>query len=273
MESKVVVITGASSGIGAALARQLGKEGHRLVLAARREGPLNAVAAASGQAKALVTDVTVRADVEQLRVEAIKAFGQIDVWVNNAGRGIGKRVLELSDDDFDQMMSVNVKSALYGIQAVVPHFLHRGEGHLINVSSFLGRVPLASYRSAYNAAKAALNSLTANLRMDLAASHPNVHVSIVMPGPVSTEFSGSSLHGTPQLSPARMVASQTAEEVAEVIAGLIEQPRPEVFTSPTLKSMAKKYYEDIPGFEAGMGASSLSAPDLAGLAERMKNRQ
>src|SRR5687767_4781074 len=116
MESKVVVITGASSGIGAALAKQLGTEGHRLVLAARREEALKEVTAASGDAKAVVTDVTVRADVERLRVEAIKAYGQIDVWINNAGRGIGKRVLELSDDDFDQMMSVNVKAALYGMQ-------------------------------------------------------------------------------------------------------------------------------------------------------------
>ena len=273
MESKVVVITGASSGIGAALARQLGSEGHRLVLAARREAPLNAVAAASGEAKAVVTDVTVRADVEQLKSAAIKAFGQIDVWINNAGRGIGKRVLELSDDDLDQMMAVNVKAALYGMQAVVPHFLQRGEGHLINVSSFLGRVPLASFRSAYNAAKSALNSLTANLRMDLATTHPKVHVSIVMPGPVATDFAGSALHGTPLVPPPRMMAVQVAEDVAEVIAGLIEQPRAEVFTSPTLRSLAKKYYEDVAGFESGMNAPSLGAPNLAALAERMKNRQ
>jgi len=234
MESKVVVITGASSGIGAALARQLGSEGHRLVLAARREAPLNAVAAASGEAKAVVTDVTVRADVEQLKSAAIKAFGQIDVWINNAGRGIGKRVLELSDDDLDQMMAVNVKAALYGMQAVVPHFLQRGEGHL---------------------------------------THPKVHVSIVMPGPVATDFAGSALHGTPLVPPPRMMAVQVAEDVAEVIAGLIEQPRAEVFTSPTLRSLAKKYYEDVAGFESGMNAPSLGAPNLAALAERMKNRQ
>ncbi len=273
MESKVVVITGASSGIGAALAKQLGTEGHKLVLAARREAPLKAVAAESGDAKAIVTDVTVRADVEALRVFAMKEFGQIDVWINNAGRGIGKRVLELSDDDLDQMMAINVKSALYGMQAVVPHFLQRGEGHLINVSSFLGRVPLASFRSAYSASKAALNVLTANLRMDLAASHPNVHVSIVMPGPVATDFAGSSLHGTPMVPPPRMMSVQMADDVADIIAGLIEQPRAEVFTSPTLKSMAKKYYEDVSGFESGMAAPSLMAPNLAGLAERMKNRQ
>jgi NADP-dependent 3-hydroxy acid dehydrogenase YdfG len=273
MQSKVVVITGASSGIGASLARQLGSEGHRVVVAARREAELKAVAAASGQAHAVVTDVLVRAQVERLREEALKVFGQIDVWVNNAGRGIGKRVLELTDADFDAMMAVNVKSALYGMQAVVPHFQQRGEGHLINVSSFLGRVPLASYRSAYSAAKAALNSLTANLRMDLGATHPKVQVSVVMPGPVSTDFSSAALHGTPQLPSARLMASQTADEVADVIVGLIEQPRPEVFTSPSLKALSKRYYEDVAGFEAGMSARALSPPDLSGLAERLKNRE
>ena len=273
MESKVIVITGASSGIGAALARQMGAEGHRRVLGARREPQLNAVCAASGQARAVVTDVLVRAQVERLRDEAIKAFGQIDVWVNNAGRGIGKKVLELTDDDFDQMMAINVKSALYGIQAVVPHFRERGAGHLINVSSFLGRVPLASYRSAYNAAKAALNALTANLRMDLAGAYPNIHVSVVMPGPVSTDFADVALGGTPMAPPARLTGIQTADEVADVIGGLIENPRAEVFTSPTLKALSKRYYEDVAGFESGMTAPTLAAPNLAALAERLKKRE
>ena len=243
------------------------------MLGARREDKLAAVAKECTDARAVVTDVTVRADVERLKGEAISAYGHIDVWVNNAGRGISRRVLELSDDDLDQMFSANVKSALYGMQAVMPHFLSRNEGHLINVSSFLGRVPLASFRSAYNASKAALNTLTANLRMDLAVSHPNVHISVVMPGPVATDFASSALHGTPMVPPPRMMAVQVADEVADVIVGLIEQPRPEVFTSPTLRSLAKKYYEDVGGFEAGMAAPSLMAPNLAALAERMKNRQ
>lgn len=273
MDSKVVVITGASAGIGASLARQLASEGHQVVLAARREAKLAEVAKECPGSKAVVTDVTVRADVEQLKHEALAAFGHVDVWVNNAGRGIGRRVLELSDDDLDQMFMANVKSALYGMQAIVPHFLQRNEGHLINVSSFLGRVPLVSFRSAYNAAKAALNALTANLRMDLMHTHPNVHVSVVMPGPVATDFATSALHGTPMAPPPRMMAVQVADEVADVIAGLIEQPRPEVYTSPTLKSLARKYYEDVSGFEQGMAAPSLMAPNLAALAERMKNRQ
>ena len=180
---KTVVITGASSGIGATLASQLGAGRHRLVLAARREAELNDVARRSGgDTLAVPTDVTKRADVERLRDRAIERFGHVDVWINNAGRGITKPVLELTDEDLDSMMSVNVKSALYGMQAIVPHFKTRGSGHVINVSSFLSRVPFATYRSAYNAAKAALNALTANARVDLARAHPGIQVTLVMPG-------------------------------------------------------------------------------------------
>jgi len=88
---------------------------------------------------------------------ALAKFGHIDVWVNNAGRGISRLVSELTDEDIDEMMLVNVKSALYGMQAVLAHFGERGSGRIINVSSMLGRVPFAPIRSAYPASKHALN--------------------------------------------------------------------------------------------------------------------
>ena len=122
----------------------------------------------------MVTDVTKRGDLERLRDRALQAFGHVDVWINNAGKGIAKNVLALTDDDVDEMMLLNLKSALYGMQIITPHFQQRNAGHLINVSSFLSRVPLATVRSAYSASKAALNSLTANLRMDLRTTHPRV---------------------------------------------------------------------------------------------------
>ena len=259
-QSKVVVITGASAGIGAALARRLGAEGMRLVLAARRAAELRRVAAEAESAGsprtiAVETDVTRRADVERLRDAALEAFGRVDVWVNNAGRGISKPVLELTDEDFDEMMAVNVKSALYGMQAIVPHFVEHGAGHLINISSFLGRVPLASHRSAYNAAKAALNALTANLRTDLRALAPGVHVSLVMPGMVTTEFARNALGAAD--APARSWAPptgpmrpQTADDVAEVVARLIERPVPEVYTNPASPELARRYYADVAAFEA-----------------------
>lgn len=133
-ETKNVVITGASGGIGAALAIQLGASGHRVAAAPRREAELNEVASRAG-AVAIVTDVTRRADVDRLRDRAIDAFGHVDMWVNNAGRGITRPVLELQDDEFDAIMAVNVKSALYGMQAIAPHFVERGRGHIINVAT------------------------------------------------------------------------------------------------------------------------------------------
>jgi NAD(P)-dependent dehydrogenase (short-subunit alcohol dehydrogenase family) len=258
-EHPVTVITGASSGIGAALAKRLGRQGHRLVLGARRADALRAVAAECGDARAVVVDVTRRKDVERLRDEALSAFGGVDVWMNNAGRGVNAPVLELTDEQFDEMMAVNVKSALYGIQASVPWFKEHGRGHLINVSSFLSRVPIATYRSAYNAAKAALNALTANLRMDLRREYPGIHVSLVMPGMVTTEFARNALGGTPQVTWASRSGGgagpqiQTADEVAAAIEGLIASPRDELYTQPGQPEMVVRYFSDVGAFEKGLG--------------------
>ncbi len=134
LTNKVIVITGASSGIGAALARQLASRGEKLVIAARRTAELEKVAAECGRdTLPVVTDVTRRADMERLRDAALQAHGRVDVWVNNAGQGIGRQVMDLTDADFDQMIAVNTKSAWYGMQTIIPHFIERGDGHLINV--------------------------------------------------------------------------------------------------------------------------------------------
>ncbi|MFN2635721.1 MAG: SDR family oxidoreductase [Gemmatimonadaceae bacterium] len=261
MMSRIVVITGASGGIGAALARRLAFDGARLVLAARRERELEKVAAetlklGAKDAVPVVADVTRKSDVFRIRDRALETRGRIDVWVNNAGRGITRSVLDLTDEDVDQIIAVNLKSAIYGIQAVVPHFVERGSGHLINVSSFLGRVPVASFRSIYSAAKAALNSLTANLRMDL-RQYPGIHVSLVMPGVVTTDFARNVMGearppmnaGAPGSSTMR---AQTPEEVAERIAELIKVPLAEVYTNPASAEIARRYFADVYAFEEAM---------------------
>jgi len=259
MSEKVVVITGASAGIGAALARELGRRGHRLVLCARRLPALERVTReaedqGSPECVALVADVTHRNDVENVRDEAVDTFGRVDVWVNNAGRGISRSVLDLTDDDIDTIMAINVKSALYGMQTIVPYFIEQGSGHLINISSFLGRVPLAPMRSAYNGAKAALNALTANLRMELRKQHPDVHVSLVMPGVVTTEFARNALYsGGLPLPPAALVHAQTAEQVAAQIADLIDDPKAELLTNPSQHGVAEQYYADVGAFESRLG--------------------
>jgi len=259
-QPKTIVITGASGGIGAALARVLAAERHNLVLAARRAKELNEVGAdakakgASGVA-CVVADVTLRADVERIAREAIGRFGGFDVWVNNAGRGITREVVDLTGQDIDEMMNVNLKSAVFGMQVAAVHFLARDAGQIINISSSLSRAPLASFRSAYSAAKAALNSLTANLRTDLAAKSPHIHVTLVMPGVVTTEFARNVV-GEPRPPAARPGGPrpQTPEEVAEAIAGVIRTPVAEIYTNPSSLPLVKAYQDDIAGFEARMRA-------------------
>lgn len=248
--SPITVITGGSAGIGAATGRLLAARGHRLVLSGRNQARLQETAAPLGDlARIVVADVTRRADVERLRDEALAAFGRVDIWINNAGRGITRPVLELTDDDVTDIIDTNLRSVLYGMQAIVPHFAARGTGHLINVSSFLARVPLAPYRSIYSAAKAAVNSLTANVRMDLQSTHPGVHVTTVMPGVVTTEFARNARGG--QAPPPPAVAAmrpQTADEVAEAIVRVIESPVAEAYTNPASPEIARRYYDGLGAF-------------------------
>lgn len=254
MSDKVIVITGASGGIGEALAKQLAARGDKLMLAARRARELNQVSRACGRDTiAYVTDVTRRQDVNRLREEAIRTFGHVDVWINNAGRGIACNVLDLTDDDLDQMLNINLKSALYGMQTIMPHFKETGRGHIINVSTFLSRIPMTSARSAYSASKAALNILTANLRMDLRTEFPNIHVSLVMPGVVRTDFPANALYGAPIPGNVMPPLSQTPEEVAAILVDLIDQPQAEVYTNPTFQlDGVKGYYADVAAFEDKM---------------------
>lgn len=241
MHGKVVVITGASGGIGAALAAEVGRRGARPVLAARRERELDAAAAAAGrEALAVVADVTRRDQVQRILERALERFGQVDVWVNNAGRGITRLVSELRDEDVDEMMRVNLMSALYGMQVVLPHFQERGAGHIINLSSMLGRVPFFPPRSAYSAAKHALNALTAALRLELRERWPGIHVSTVSPGVVATEFGLRALHGGPDSR--QLPRAQPAEEVAAVIAQLIEAPRADVYTRDGMREIVRDYF-------------------------------
>jgi NADP-dependent 3-hydroxy acid dehydrogenase YdfG len=212
-----------------------------VVLLARREKELRTIATRCGpEALPLVADVISREEIEGALATTLARFGHVDVWVNNAGRGITRMVSELTDDDFDEMMLVNAKSALYGMQAVLPHFKERGTGHIINISSMLGRVPMTLTRSAYSAAKHALNSLTANLRMELRERFPGIHVTSIHPGAVATEFGVHALHGGPDSR--RIPGGQTAEEVAKVIADVIEKPRADVYTRPRAQQMVVAYY-------------------------------
>ncbi len=150
---------------------------------------------APGDAIGIAADMTRRDEAARVVREAIARFGHVDVWVNNVGRGISRPPSELTDEDIDQMMLVNVKSALYGMQEVLPHFKSRNAGQIINISSMLGRAPTFVPRAAYSASKHFLNSLTANFRTEVQATHPEIQISLVSPGVVATDFGLNAVHG------------------------------------------------------------------------------
>lgn len=244
MQERVVVITGASGGIGAAVAEGAAARGASVALVARRAEALHAVAGRCGpRALVIPADVTRRDAVRRIVAETLDRCGRLDVWINNVGQGITRAPTELTDADIDEMMLVNVKSALYGMQAVLPHFRERGTGHVINISSMLGRIPFAVGRSAYCGAKHFLNALTATFRAEVQATHPGIQFTLVSPGVVRTDFGLNARHGGPDSR--SFPESQSAEEVAQVIVEVIESRRADVYTRPGSRARVAGYYQSL----------------------------
>ena len=222
-----------------------------MVLAARRADVLAAVAKRCGD-KALVVfaDVTKRADVQRIFDEAVAKFGRVDIWINNVGRGIGRALLDITDDDLDAMVRDNVKSALYGMQVVTPHLKARGKGAIVNVSSLLGRTPIPP-RAAYAAAKAAMNALSEAFRMDLGGTHPDVRVVVVYPGRIATDFGANAAGermGDAGKLPTEVLgvlggATQSAEEVARVVCDAALSARGDVYTQSNAFDRVREYFE------------------------------
>ena len=190
-ESKVVVITGASSGIGQATARLLAGRGYKVALGARRDEALSAMTEelrqAGGQAVYKVTDVTRRSDVEALVSFAVESFGQVDAIVNNAGIGPISRFDALCVDDWDAMIDVSLRGTLYGIAAVLPLFARQERGHVINVISTAG-IKILPIMGPYAATKNAVRTLTEALRQE---AGPHLRVTEISPGMVATRFGDS----------------------------------------------------------------------------------
>jgi short-subunit dehydrogenase len=244
MSNRVVVITGASSGIGASLAEQLSSAGDTVVLVARREDALaSAAARCGGSAYAIAADVSQRSDVRRAVSDVLARSGHIDVWVNNVGQGISVMPTQLTDDDIDAMMQVNVKSALYGMQETLPHFRERGRGHVINISSMLGRMPFAVQRSAYCGAKHFLNALTAMFRAEVQQTHPDIQISLVSPGVVRTEFGVNARNGG--VDSRTLPDSQSADEVAAVVAQVLDSRAPDVYTRAGASARVAAFYAQI----------------------------
>lgn len=186
---KIIVITGASSGMGAAAAQHLAEQGASVILGARRADRIEALAAeiteAGGKATSVVTDVTKREDVRRLVDKAVEAYGRIDVLINNAGVMPLSPMDRLKVDEWDQMIDVNLKGVLYGIAAALPHMKAQKSGHIINLSSVLGHriIPTSAV---YSATKFGVRALSDGLREEVAAD--NIRVTVISPGSVRTEL-------------------------------------------------------------------------------------
>ncbi|HEV7960017.1 MAG TPA: SDR family oxidoreductase [Rhizomicrobium sp.] len=187
MKDKVVVITGASSGLGEAAARHLARHGAKLVLGARRLDRLKALASelALGDKAAVETDVVDCGQVKHLVDHAVKTHGRIDVILNNAGLMPLSPLERLKIEDWDRMIDVNIKGVLYGIAAALPHMKAQESGHIINVSSVAGHRVRAG-TAVYSATKTAVRVITEGLRQEVKAY--NIRTTIISPGAVSSEL-------------------------------------------------------------------------------------
>lgn len=189
IKDKVVVITGASSGLGEAAARALAGGGAKLVLGARRLDRLKALASdlSLGDGAAVETDVSNRDQVGHLVDQAVKMHGRVDVILNNAGLMPLSPLDRLKVDEWDRMIDVNIKGVLYGIAAVLPHMRARKSGHIINVSSVAGH-KVSPGTSVYAATKHAVRVITEGLRQEVKPY--NIRTTIISPGAVASELLG-----------------------------------------------------------------------------------
>lgn len=184
---KVVLITGASSGIGAGIARELAGTGAKLLLGARRTDRLEALAedirAQGGEVITRRLDVTDRADVAAFAAAAQKAWGRVDVLVNNAGIMPLSLMASLKVDEWDRMVDVNIKGVLYGIAAVLPQMTARRSGHIVNIAS-IGALAVVPTAAVYCATKYAVRAISDGLRQE----HSDIRVTCIHPGVVESEL-------------------------------------------------------------------------------------
>lgn len=229
LEGKVAIVTGASSGIGAATARLLAGSKMAVVLAARRADRLDPlqveIEAAGGRALALPTDVTDRDAVEVMVRTAREWFERVDLLVNNAGVMLLAPATQLLVEEWDRMLDVNVRGVLYCTAAVLPVMLEQGGGHIVNVSSVAGRRPFPG-GTVYSATKSAVRALSAGLRTELSPGH-GIRVTDIQPGVVDTELTEHISHDETRAGIDRHWEGKrplAAEDMARAIHYAVSQP-------------------------------------------------
>jgi NADP-dependent 3-hydroxy acid dehydrogenase YdfG len=227
IQGKVVVITGASSGVGESTARLLAGNGAKVVLGARRKDRIDAVVkditAKGGSALGFKSDVTKRGDVEALVKGAIDKHGRIDVIVNNSGIMPIAPMAAIKVEEWDRMIDVNIKGLLYGVAAVLPIMQKQKQGHIINIASVAGIKVFAPGGTVYSATKFAVRAVTEGLRMEHKAD--NIRCTIISPGAVATELPESSSEEATRKNLREFYKMAIpADAIARAIAYAIEQP-------------------------------------------------
>jgi NAD(P)-dependent dehydrogenase (short-subunit alcohol dehydrogenase family) len=231
IQDSVIVITGASSGIGRATALEAARQGASVVLAARREEALQKLASEcnmlKGQAIAVPTDVTSEEAVRDLARRAISTYGRIDVWINDAAVTLFAKFEEAPLDVFRRVFDTNVFGYVHGARAALPYFREQGSGILINVDSVVGKAP-QPYTSAYVMSKHAVRAMADYLRMELILDKANdIHVCTVMPATIDTPLFQHAANYTGRKAKA-MNPVYPSQKVAEAIVSLVERPQREI---------------------------------------------
>jgi len=242
VSGKVIIITGASSGIGLAAAKLLASQGAIVSLAARRTDKLeelvNEIVSSGGKAKAFTTDVTKREDVEALVNNTVLTFGKVDVIFNNAGIMPLSMIESLHYDEWEQMIDINIKGVLYGIGAVLPYFKAQKSGHIINTSSVVAYfVPPTS--AVYSATKYAVRALSDGVRQELTPY--NIRCTNIAPGLTQSELTNSISDAGLQTAVQNMMdIAIPAEAIARAVSYAVSQPEAvdvnEIIIRPTAQS-------------------------------------
>ncbi|MBB6633420.1 SDR family oxidoreductase [Cohnella thailandensis] len=244
IKSKVVVLTGATGGIGEAIARLLARHGAKLVLTGRKEDRLQALAGEierdGGEAIFRTADVSSRQEIQEVAQAALQQYGRIDVLINNAGIMPNSLLNERKVDDWERMIDVNIKGVLYGIAAVLPAMREQQSGHIINVSSLMGHkvVPVTAV---YSATKHAVRAITEGLRQEESAAS-RIRATNISPGMVATETAIGAL--PPEYQNVATPGSGLAlspDSVARAVAFAINEPDDaavnEITLRPTLQEI------------------------------------
>lgn len=239
VKNKVIIITGASSGIGKAIAIKLGEMGAKLVLAARREDRLieviDTVRATGGEANFKATDVSDKKQVAALADFAIEKYGRIDVLINNAGVMPASFLVKNCTDEWDRLIDTNIKGVLYNIGAVLPKMREQGEGHIINVSSNAAYTEISPYSTVYCMTKHAVKNISSGLRQEESIAGSKIKVTDIGPGMVDTELTDTIIE--PEM---KAVADQifsdkskmiTPDQIADAVAYAINQPQHTMVTT------------------------------------------